>query len=59
MLDEFDIQHIKQNRRDITRHRLEDIRLTKEVAGRPDPFTGDATITEENFVVQGTWKTLI
>jgi len=59
MLDEFDIQHIKATREQITAHRKEDILLFKRTASGTDPFTGDPKYTETSVTVQGTWKTLI
>lgn len=59
MLDDFDIQHIKETRKEITRRRLEDILLYKRVANGTDPFTGDTKYTTTTETVQGTWKTLI
>jgi hypothetical protein len=59
MLDEFDIQHIKENRAQITAHRMEQMILYKRVAGAEDPFTGDPTYTEVTETVEGTWKTLV
>lgn len=59
MLDEFDIQHIKETRREIMRHRLEDIVLFKREVSGTDPFTGDETYSETSTTVQGTWQSLI
>jgi hypothetical protein len=59
MLDAHDIQHIKETREQITRHRLEDVILYKRVAGADDPFTGDPTYTEDAATAQGTWQSLI
>lgn len=59
MLDDFDIKHIRENRADITRHRLEEIVLTRRVPGKKDPFTGDTNYTNVEETVMGTWKTLI
>lgn len=59
MLESWDIEHIRSNREEITRHRLEDIVLTKRVQHGTDPFTGDPTYTEATETVRGTWKTII
>jgi hypothetical protein len=59
MLDEFDIQHIKENREQVTAHRKESIILTKRVESGTDPFTGDPTYAETQETVDGTWKVLI
>lgn len=59
MLDEFDIQHIKETREQITANRKEPVILFKKVAGEEDPFTGDVTYTETQATEQATWKALV
>jgi hypothetical protein len=59
MLDAHDIQHIKENRAQITAHRKEQVILFKRVAGAEDPFTGDVTYTETQAIEEATWTALI
>lgn len=59
MLEPWDIQHMKDTRKEITRNREEDILLTKRVVIGTDPFTGDKKYREEARTVKGTWISLI
>lgn len=59
MLEPWDIELIKQTRKEMTRHRLEDILLYKRTVIGTDPFTGDPKYGETTETVQGTWRTLI
>lgn len=59
MLTEHDIQHIKENREQITRHRKEPVVLYKRSESGTDFFTGDPIYSESQETVEGTWKTLI
>lgn len=59
MLEPWDIQHMKETRKEITRNREEDILLTKRVVIGTDPFTGDKKYREESETVKGTWVSLI
>ncbi len=59
MLEPWDIQHMKETRKEITRGREEDILLTKRVVIGKDPFTGDKKYREEARTVKGTWVSLI
>ena len=58
MLTDFDIQHIKETRKEITKNRVEDILLGKRVVIGESPLTGDKTYAPVTETVQGTWKTL-
>lgn len=59
MLNDHDVQHIKETRKQITAHRLTDVVLYKRTEGPEDPFTGDPTYSETSDTVQGTWNSLI
>lgn len=59
MLTDHDIQHIKENRKQITKHRLTDVLLYKRTEGPVDPFTGDPTFEDTEEAAKGTWTSLI
>ena len=59
MLEPWDIQFMKDTRKEITRNREEDILLTKRVVIGKDPFTGDKKYREEARTVKGTWISLV
>lgn len=56
MLSQNDIEWIKSNRSAITESRTESIVLLREVAGEPDPFTGEGTSTIVRETADVIWK---
>lgn len=55
MLEEYDIELIKETRGEIIQHRLEEITIAQEVAGKIDSFTGNSTDELQLTVGYGTW----
>lgn len=56
MLSQSDIDWIKSNRAEVTESRTELVDLIRQVAGEPDPYTGEANTSETRETVSAVWK---